>query len=118
MVGWIQCPVDDSEDSDKPPQMEYQLVALTYTGGWYRLAMPPSTVATVPSDPGSPRMSSSPPSVRALSLHRPRSSSGSSMTGRPDKGKGRERDKEKEGKESRSCVLKEFRRYGRWDGWG
>lgn len=121
VVGWIRGPADDGDNPEKASQTEYQLIALTYTGGWYRLAMPPSTVTTIPSAPGSPmamRMSTSPPSVRALSLHRPRSSSGSSVTGRLDKGRGRERDREKEGKESRDCILKEFRRYGRWDGWG
>ncbi|KAI0091933.1 WD40-repeat-containing domain protein [Irpex rosettiformis] len=118
VIGWIQAPSDELGGPDKPTEMEYQLVALTYTGGWYRLAMPPSTVTTVPSDPGSPRVSSPPPHIRALSQHRPRSSSGSSVTGRLDKGKGRERDREKEGKERRECILKEFRRYGRWDGWG
>jgi len=32
-----------------------------------------------------------------------------------DKAKGKEQEKEK--KESRDCVLLEFRRFGRWDGW-
>lgn len=119
VVGWIQAPSDESSNPNRSQDMEYQLVALTYTGGWYRLAMPPSTVTTVPSTLSSPRVTSPPPNIRAVSQRdRPRSSSGSSVTGRADKGKGRERDREKEGKESRSCVLKEFRRYGRWDGWG
>ncbi|KAK0491000.1 SVP1-like protein 2 [Armillaria novae-zelandiae] len=63
VVGWI-------EGSDDPEP--YQLVALTYTGGWYRLSLP----------------TSEPPPV----------ASG-------------------EGKEKRDCILREFRRYGRWDGW-
>lgn len=38
------------------------------------------------------------------------------MTTRPDKGKDKERQSEK--KESRQCTLQEYRRFGRWDGWG
>jgi len=118
-VCWIQCAVDDQDE--QPAAVEYQLIALTYTGGWYRLSLPTSgtTQVNVPSSPTSPAQTSipaSPPSVRALSMHRPRSSSGSSMTGRLDKGKERERDRE--GKEGRECTLQEYRRYGRWDGWG
>lgn len=116
-VGWIQVPTDGMDGGEK----EYQLIALTYTGGWYRLAMPPSTVTTVPAAPLTPipqHLSISPPSVRGVPPPRPRSSSGSSVTGKPDKGKGRERDRDKDHKESRDCTLKEFRRYGRWDGWG
>ena len=125
VVGWIEGPVDDLEDPDRPSPTEYQLVALTYTGGWYRLSVPnhagPNT-SSIPSSPVISPTSISPPSVRALAQHRPRSSSGSSVYGRSEKGKGRERDRdrdrEKEGKESRDCVLREYRRYGRWDGWG
>lgn len=122
VVGWIEGPADESEDPNRPTTQEYQLIALTYTGGWYRLSVPSSgPIATSNTSPASPiagPVSISPPNVRALSMHRPRSSSGSSVTGRLDKGKGRERDRDKEPKESRECVLREFRRYGRWDGWG
>jgi len=119
IVGWIQGPVlDDEQDTDQEGPREYQMVALTYTGGWYRLS--PPSVHNAVSNPGramsqSP-MTASPPSVKALSMRRPRSSSGSSYVGRTDKGK--EKEKEKEGKSARECALKEFRRYGRWDGWG
>ena len=117
VVGWIRGPIADDEDPDQVTATEHQLVALTYTGGWYRLALPTSGTATHVADSAalsvSP-LSASPPSVAALSMHRPRSSSGSSFTSRPSKGKEREKD----AKESRECVLKEYRRYGRWDGWG
>ncbi|GJE84439.1 WD40 repeat-like protein [Phanerochaete sordida] len=117
VVGWIEAPAESLDDSNRQPSQDYQLIALTYTGGWYRLSVPRSSpvAETSPSSPAGP-VSISPPSVRALSLRRPRSSSGSSVASRPDKGKGRERDKDS--KESRECILREFRRYGRWDGWG
>ncbi|KAK0190969.1 SVP1-like protein 2 [Armillaria mellea] len=100
VVGWI-------EDNSGDLGAEYQLVALTYTGGWYRLSLPlpghselnPPTAAS-----GSP-----PPMTRQ------RTPSVSSV-GRSEKGK--DKDKDKEGKEKRDCILREFRRYGRWDGWG
>lgn len=116
VVGWIQGPVDDEDG----PQ-EYQLVALTYTGGWYRLSLPGATpISHTSHTPGHfsttplPTSSSS-PSIKGHTEFRPRSGSNSSFsTSRPDKGK----EREKEGRESRECVLKEYRRYGRWDGWG
>ena len=117
IVGWIQGPISDDEHPDQLSATEHQLVALTYTGGWYRLALPTSgTVSNAPNPSPSPPtvISASPPSVTALSMNRPRSSSGSSFSGKPSKGK----EPEKDAKESRECVLKEFRRYGRWDGWG
>ena len=120
VVGWIRGLVDPQEDGSQPQSTEFQLIALTYTGGWYRLSLPspnaPSNISGRTSPLGAP-ISTSPPSVRALSTtHRPRSSSGSSFSGKPDKGK--EKEREKEGGQSRDCTLKEFRRYGRWDGWG
>ncbi|CCM04827.1 uncharacterized protein FIBRA_07020 [Fibroporia radiculosa] len=121
IVGWIQVP---SEDQDNGTAMEYQLIALTYTGGWYRLSLPrpgaSSTVSTTSTSPHAALSTSPPrslpPSVKAISKARPRSSSNSSFAGRSDKGKGREHDKE--GKESHECILREYRRFGRWDGWG
>jgi WD repeat-containing protein 45 len=111
MVGWIETPVPDAEG--RGPATEHQLIALTYTGGWYRLALPSS--ATSNTTPTSPRgISGSPP--KSISTPRPRTSSSSSMISRLDKGKDKER--EKEAKESRECSLQEYRRFGRWDGWG
>ncbi|KAI0921327.1 hypothetical protein AcW1_004662 [Taiwanofungus camphoratus] len=115
VVGWIQAPSDDQEDPSQGSLTEHQLIALTYTGGWYRLSLPTSIASTnfsTISPPLGPPISGSPP--RVMSAARPRSSSGSSFMGRSDKGK----EREKEGKESHECILREFRRFGRWDGWG
>ncbi|KAH9940592.1 WD40-repeat-containing domain protein [Amylocystis lapponica] len=119
VVGWIRATSDDQEDPNRPALAEHQLIALTYTGGWYRLALPSSTAtASTPMSVPSPviPLSASPPSMRAMSAVRPRSSSGSSFLGRLDKGK--ERERERDSKDGRDCELREFRRYGRWDGWG
>lgn len=130
--------------------IEWQLIALTYWGGWYRLALPNKYKDkkredgggggnTSGSTSGSSResvggvaggigrrgygigpsplglgglgsvVSGSPP--KAMSR---RGSAASTLRG-PEKGKEKERDREKE---SRSCVLQEYRRFGRWDGWG
>lgn len=118
VVGWTRGPISE----DNPELEEYQLVALTYTGGWYRLALPASS-SSMPPTAASPTSggpaSLPPPSLKDIrDMSRPRSSSGSSIAGRTDRGKGKEREREKEGKESSVCVLQEFRRYGRWDGWG
>jgi WD repeat-containing protein 45 len=115
MVGWIETPVPDSAEGQRSVT-EYQLIALTYTGGWYRLGLPNSgTSNTPPTSPSrSVPISGSPP--KSTSAPRHRTSSNSSMIHRLDKGKDRERDKE--GKESRECTLQEYRRFGRWDGWG
>ncbi|PSR71784.1 hypothetical protein PHLCEN_2v12285 [Hermanssonia centrifuga] len=122
VVGWIEGPADDSGEPNRAAPSEYQLIALTYTGGWYRLSLPASNTPMMPSGSPSPKsqpISISPPSVRQLSMQRPRSPTGSSVvTSRTEKGKGKDRERDKEGKESRDCILREFRRYGRWDGWG
>ncbi|RDB22650.1 WD repeat domain phosphoinositide-interacting protein 3 [Hypsizygus marmoreus] len=115
VVGWIAATPENA--SDRETEKEYQLVALTYTGGWYRLSLPShsnASISTSASSGATPLpLSSSPP--RPASMARPRTSSASSVVGRD---KGKEREREKEGKESRDCVLQEFRRFGRWDGWG
>lgn len=104
VVGWIEVPPEERDQNDA---QQYQLIALTYTGGWYRLSLP--TMGTAPSS-----SSSSPPRPLSSSPRRP--SSVSSMTSRTEKGKDRELDKDS--KPSRECTLQEFRRFGRWDGWG
>ena len=126
MVGWMQAAVDEND----PTHLEYQLVALTYTGGWYRLKLPgdsglqSSSLGDTWSLPGSPRLStgplpSSPLGVKGVvgnkgSQPRHRTSSVSSM--RSDKGKEREKG-DGEAKPSRKCTLEEYRKFGRWDGW-
>lgn len=136
-VCWIEVPV---EQDSTPGAVEHQLIALTYSGGWYRLALPtPSTHSqsrpsetpqasltssastavpgvsdsrrpVVPSSPSKPI----PEQGQAHSRH----SAYISPTSR-DKGKGRETDRDKEEAKDggRRCTLVEFRKFGRWDGW-
>ena len=116
VVGWMQGPAQDALQPSSAPN--YQLLALTFTGGWYRLALPKLT--TNVQTTGSPTfglspLPGSPPRNSSLQLA-PRSVSGSSVISKADKGKEKMREKEK--KESRDCTLQEYRRYGRWDGWG
>ncbi|PCH41275.1 SVP1-like protein 2 [Wolfiporia cocos MD-104 SS10] len=112
VVGWIQAPTQEQDAS----VLEPQLIALTYTGGWYRLSLPTFTAAAKPHISAMPSSGSTilAPSVRSRT--HPRSTSGSTIASRPDKGKQRER--AKDSKDSRECILREFRRFGRWDGWG
>ncbi|KAG1770011.1 hypothetical protein EDD22DRAFT_867293 [Suillus occidentalis] len=113
MVGWIEAPSDHNEPGRDPP-MEYQLIALTYSGGWYRLSLPLGTSnISSPSAGGTP-LSSSPP--KASSHPRPRTNSVSSITSRTEKGKEKERGRDR--KDNRELILQEYRKYGRWDGWG
>jgi len=110
VVGWVEAPSDNG--SADRPNTEYQLIALTYAGGWYRLSLPSHRPSSPTASTSS--LSGSPP--RLSPMARQRASSGSSAITRTDKGK--EREREKDGKESTDCVLQEFRRFGRWDGWG
>lgn len=107
VVGWIQ--YRGTKNGNEKPASEYQLIALTYTGGWYRLSLPRHGDLLKGSG-----TSSSPP--KHFFTSGTRTSSGSSFSGRTDKGKEKETDKE--GRSRTDCVLEEFRRYGRWDGWG
>ncbi|KAJ7228776.1 WD40-repeat-containing domain protein [Mycena pura] len=106
VVGWIEGP---DENVNGGP-IDHQLVALTYAGGWYRLSLPKasSSKAAAAADPGSAH--------KLTSMPRQRTASGSSTLSRFDKGK--EKEKKNGEKQSRKCVLEEFRRFGRWDGWG
>ncbi|KAG6855094.1 hypothetical protein C0991_006023 [Blastosporella zonata] len=101
VVGWIE--INPTNESGKGKAAEYQLIALTYVGGWYRLSLPQRGSSYQPSSSAN-AASSSPPRVSATQ-HRP--SSTSSVGGRD---KGKEKEVEKEGKESRECALQEFRR--------
>jgi len=123
-VGWIRVPSEHLGPSGEQ-RLEYQLVALTYDGGWYRLGLP-SLAASSVSPPPSPTTSGRKPSLSSpkrptvvgsvQSGARPKAPSISSSSVRTDKGKERERDDQEE-KIGRDCVLLEFRRFGRWDGW-
>ncbi|KAH9482816.1 WD repeat domain phosphoinositide-interacting protein 3 [Psilocybe cubensis] len=119
VVGWIQVSSEEaanpSTTSSSP--LEYQLIVLTFTGGWYRLSLPKLTGTSNPPPGRHPPSSSSSSSFKPKHASQSKSISGSSATARPDKGKERARgDSDK--KESRNCILQEYRRFGRWDGWG
>ncbi|KAL5530414.1 HSV2 [Sanghuangporus sanghuang] len=152
-VAWIQVPppapepvppsspatgLRKGEDKGKRPESvsppEYQMIALTYSGGWYRIALPSSPSASAAAAAATSSISAAVARTSSLSAaggsfrpsHRARSSSGLTIvtrrtaTPRSYKGKGKEsdeRDKEKE-KVGSECALLEFRRFGRWDGWG
>jgi hypothetical protein len=103
VVGWIEAPNDESTGGGA---VEHQLVALTYAGGWYRLSLPAARSKSGASD-----------SSTSLPKSRQKTESGSSVISRLDKGKEKEK-KDAGEKQSRKCVLEEFRRFGRWDGWG
>jgi hypothetical protein len=113
-VGWIEAPTLHPASPAPSPATEYQLIALTYTGGWYRLALPNKKPSSVPVGGAQSHV----PSSGSVRSGRARSPSGSSVTGggRIDKGKGVSRDSDR--KEGRDCTLLEFRRFGSWDGWG
>ncbi|KAI0265191.1 WD40-repeat-containing domain protein [Gloeopeniophorella convolvens] len=116
-VGWIEAPAPAPAPNGgrsapaSTPTTNYELIALTYTGGWYRLSLPKKSSAS--STPAQANI----PSSGSVRSGRARSPSGSSVTaGRTDKGKGVARDADR--KEGRACTLLEFRRFGSWDGWG
>ncbi|KAJ3999496.1 SVP1-like protein 2 [Lentinula boryana] len=101
VVGWIKVPGEASMPS------EYQLIALTYAGGWYRLSVPKAnSTASASISPSSPPRS-----------HGRSTSISSTRSERSYSNKGKEKEKRKDPNASR-CKLQEFRRYGRWDGWG
>ncbi|CUA69340.1 SVP1-like protein 2 [Candida glabrata CBS 138] [Rhizoctonia solani] len=136
-VAWIQIPLENpspispskttkttkpaSSASTNPATagsgraMEYQLVALTYSGGWYRLSLPPVAGTTSQSETRPPTPSAGRTGGSVLSS----SPNNNSMVGagRSRGGEGVEGPEVKE-KQSRQCTLEEFRRFGRWDGWG
>jgi hypothetical protein len=108
-----------------PPEPEYQLVALTFTGGWYRLSLPNKDPRDGAEVEDAYRKSSQ---ARAAN----RRSDGASSAGRtsspqPGKMSKRQGDHVRQGESSSrrnsegdtsKCQLEEFRRFGRWDGWG
>lgn len=95
---------------------EYQLIALTFSGGWYRLSLPGSsgTGTGQGGDPKSPSTKSS------------RSAGTPSRTSTPTGRQGSIREESKQRRSSgegspnssNSLSLQEFRRFGRFDGWG
>jgi len=132
-VGWIEVPIvpatpptspprpkSSSSKTPAPPTTEHQLVALTYSGGWFRLA-PPSSPSVLASSPGSPIRDnvSTAASSRRLSatVSAPKSPTATSPG---SKGKERNRTRTSDSEDVRpvrKCTLVEFKRFGRWDGW-
>ena len=153
VVGWIHVVTEGHQYTSQSGGvrgdsgvLEWQLIALTYLGGWYRLSLPSKekekrkegssgggsvshNASSRVSIDGSGRkafghdVAPSPLDPRGL---------GSMAYGSPPKAasrressvstfkrtrKGKDKDEEKE-KYSRDCVLQEYRRFGRWDGWG
>ncbi|KAG8863751.1 hypothetical protein FRB96_007588 [Tulasnella sp. 330] len=136
-VGWIEVPVVVTPPSEAPTaaqsskasgskttapkpapqqlrqtQTDYQLVALTFSGCWYRLSVPSSLSSTNTTGAGAGSSSSR------------RFSSSSSYTA-TEKGKGKSKRKDEsyagdmdDERPERECSLIEFKRFGRWDGWG
>lgn len=88
IAGWIpsESVPKDAQDSLVQP---FELIALTYTGGWYRLTLPLQSQS--------------------------RTSEKLEVGSRSQKGKGREADENIGG---RTCSVAEYRQFGRWDGWG
>lgn len=96
------------------PGMEYQLVALTYSGGWYRLSLPPVAGSTSQpeSRPGTPSAGRAGGSVLSSSPKDTSVLSGAVGRGRGGEGAAKGTEKGNEGvkeKQSRQCVLEEFR---------
>ncbi|KAG8761444.1 hypothetical protein FRC14_003857 [Serendipita sp. 396] len=99
-----------------PPEPEYQLVALTYTGGWYRLSLPrftePSERSGTPEPyQGQGRNNQGRTSAVPMDSSSQRSSDSKTSTSR-------RRNSDAQKMDSTSCQVEEFRRFGRWDGWG
>ncbi|KAF9263520.1 hypothetical protein L218DRAFT_959065 [Marasmius fiardii PR-910] len=106
VVGWVRIPVDNTPDA----ATEYQLIALTYVGGWYRLALPNATSSSASTEGG--KLAKSP-----LPQHMSSRSSVATSSKQPRSSKRKEKEREKDSKASQ-CTLQEYRRFGRWDGWG
>lgn len=104
VVTWVNVATQD-ENSSRGPVPEYQLIALTFTGGWYRLALPPLRSTT---------RDNSPASLFKATMKLSPSKHGKGSSRSSEKGKSTEETE----KHSRDCKLVEYKKYGRWDGWG
>lgn len=113
--------------------IEYQLIALTYSGGWYRLGLPtsastPLLTSARPLSAGTSTIGhggassatshAGGPTRTRLGQHHRAPSGSTVVTDRTSKEKGKGKDGDEKEKVGRDCVLLEYRRFGRWDGWG
>lgn len=94
-----------------PPQ--YQLIALTYSGSWYRLSLPGSTSPGVTGD-----LRNSPKSSKSAGTPTRASTPTGYKGSLREEGKQRRASGEVKSNVSSSLRLEEFRRFGRFDGWG
>lgn len=92
---------------------EYQLVALTYSGGWYRLSLPSSTSSGSKGD-----LKNLPKSSKSVGTPSRASTPTGRRGGFREEGKQRRASGEEKPNISTSLRLEEFRRFGRFDGWG
>lgn len=92
---------------------QYQLIALTYSGSWYRLSLPGST------SPGSTGdLKNSPKSSRSVGTPTRASTPTGYRGSLREEAKQRRASGEVKSNVSSSLLLEEFRRFGRFDGWG
>ncbi|KAG8825715.1 hypothetical protein FRC17_008559 [Serendipita sp. 399] len=101
-----------------PPEPQYQLVALTYTGGWYRLSLPQSSEPNERAGTPEPYQGQSRNNQGRTSATITDSSSQRSVDSRTSGAKSRRRNSDAQRADSTTCQVEEFRRFGRWDGWG
>ncbi|GAA5890251.1 hypothetical protein JCM8208_002752 [Rhodotorula glutinis] len=103
-----------SSTSAAPPprRKETQLVALTRSGGWYRLAFDPLPAPTSSSTSTHPSSTSSSSSTKAKPASRPSSGTSTPRAERDPGVKGLARDSTGGG-----CRLVEYRRFGGVEGW-
>jgi WD repeat-containing protein 45 len=109
----------------QPTQPEYQLIALTFTGGWYRLSLPhPNEPADRAGTP-EPYQGKKRPNPRPGESKTPTERSGSPQLAAKRLGDQRKhgdaskrRSSDAQVADTSRCHLEEFRRFGRWDGWG
>ncbi|KIM25202.1 hypothetical protein M408DRAFT_331305 [Serendipita vermifera MAFF 305830] len=112
-----------------PSLPDYQLVALTFTGGWYRLSLPNQSEPTDRSSTPEPYQGSG--GAKRSAPRQPESIAPSERTGsgspqlatkrladQKRRDSSRRRGSDAQVNDTNQCHLEEFRRYGRWDGWG
>ncbi|EKM80380.1 hypothetical protein AGABI1DRAFT_113571 [Agaricus bisporus var. burnettii JB137-S8] len=116
VVGWVPIATEDMNGTGSAVS-EWQLIALTYMGGWYRLALPTHVKEGKKEARGSNVGGTG--SVSGSASGKVTGKLGPSRLGPGSPTKSREQEKGKEREsERRECVLEEYRRFGRWDGWG